>query len=134
MILGIPYTYNTDVFSLACMIYELCTNEYLFKPRKGSESSKNDEHLALFMESIGKFKKEFALSGKYSREYFNKNGQLIRIKDIEEYAISDILIREYDWGQKEASEFQDFLLPMLHYNPAKRISAREALKHPWLWS
>jgi len=48
VILGIDYEQNTDVFSLACMIYELLTNDYLFKPKKRTGTSKSDEHLALF--------------------------------------------------------------------------------------
>ncbi|KAL4466073.1 hypothetical protein ABPG74_004310 [Tetrahymena malaccensis] len=132
-ILGIDYQQNTDVFSFACMIYELITNDYLFKPKKRDDTTKNDEHLALFQESLGKFNKQFALSGTRSREFFNKSGQLIRIKEIQDYPISRILISEYDWDTKEALDIEDFLLPMLHYNPSKRIQAREALQSPWLW-
>lgn len=96
------YEQNTDVFSLACMIYELITNDYLFKPKKRSDTSKSEEHLALLQESLGRFKKEFALGGTRSREYFNKNGHLLHIKDIEDYPISKILIKEYEWDVEEA--------------------------------
>jgi len=58
----------------------------------------------------------------------------LRIKEIEDYPISKILIKEYDWDQQEAYEIEEFLLPMLNYNPKKRVQAREALEHPWLWS
>ncbi|EGR33940.1 protein kinase domain protein [Ichthyophthirius multifiliis] len=132
VILGIDYIQNTDVFSLACMIYELITNDYLFKPKKREGTSKSDEHLALMMECLGKFSKQFCLSGSKSREYFNKNGQLLRIKQLIDYPISEILIQEYNMDEQTAIDIEGFLLPMLNYNPKKRVSAKEALEHKWL--
>ncbi len=48
-------------------------------------------------------------------------------------------IREYlfeykpeDMNEAEADSFLSLVRQMLQYDPAKRISAREALKHPWL--
>jgi serine/threonine protein kinase len=32
----------------------------------------------------------------------------------------------------QARSMADFLLPMLHFDPDKRSTAAEALKHPWL--
>lgn len=48
--------------------------------------------------------------------------------------LREILIDEYDFDEKDALAIEDFLLPMLEYEPKKRISAKDALKHPWLWS
>jgi serine/threonine protein kinase len=43
------YFHNTDIWSLACMVYELITNEFLFKPHKEEgEYKKNDDQLRLF--------------------------------------------------------------------------------------
>ena len=55
-------------------MFELLTNNYLFKPKKGQGFGKSDDHLALMIESLGKMTKAFALSGNRSREFFNKNG------------------------------------------------------------
>jgi serine/threonine protein kinase len=33
---------NTDIWSLACIIFELLTNNYLFKPKKGEGFGKSD--------------------------------------------------------------------------------------------
>jgi len=49
------------------MVFEMLTGKFLFKPRDGSGYTKDDDHLALMMEMISKFSKNFALSGKYSR-------------------------------------------------------------------
>lgn len=45
-ILGMSYDTSTDIWSLACVVYELLTNEYLFKPRKGKGYKKSEDHLA----------------------------------------------------------------------------------------
>ena len=48
--------------------------------------------------------------------------------------INEILVDDFDFEEKESLAIEDFLLPMLEYDPKKRISAVEALRHPWLWS
>ena len=79
-ILNIDYGTNTDIWSLACLVFELLTNSFLFKPHKGEGYKKNEDHLNLMQEALGKIPKNFALSGKRSREFFNKNGVLLHIK------------------------------------------------------
>ena len=34
-ILGIPYNTTADIWSFACMIFEMLTGDFLFEPRKG---------------------------------------------------------------------------------------------------
>ena len=46
VILGIDYGTSADLWSFACMIFELITGDFLFEPRKGPCYSKNDDHLA----------------------------------------------------------------------------------------
>lgn len=67
VILGINYGPSADVWSFACMIFELITGDFLFEPRKGESYSKNDDHLAQIMELLGKMPRKIALSGRYSR-------------------------------------------------------------------
>jgi serine/threonine protein kinase len=95
------------------------------------------------IETLGKINKTFAMSGSRSREFFNKSGQLINIKvpynnskskDLRVMPIHEILMEDHDFSEKEALAIESFLMPMLEFDPKKRISAREALKHPWLWS
>ena len=132
VILGINYNETSDIWSLACMLFELATGDFLFEPRKGETFSKNDDHLAQIIEAVGKMPKNFALSGLNSYKYFDKNGKLLRIKKLIYYPIKVILVKKYNFKEKEAKAFSDFLMPMLEYYPDKRASARELLKHPWL--
>jgi len=134
VLLGIPYKENTDIWSLACCVFEMLTSNFLFKPKKSEKYSKTDDHLALMLEHLGKMPKNFALKGKYSKDYFNKNGQLYKIKDLKETTILDALMEDDLIPLEEAQKIEKFLLPMLEYDPEKRISARDALKNEWLWT
>lgn len=46
VLIGINYNTTTDMWSFACMIFELLTGDFLFEPRKGHHFSKNEDHLA----------------------------------------------------------------------------------------
>ena len=132
VLLGINYNESSDIWSLACMVFELATGDFLFEPRKGDTYSKNDDHLAQIIELVGKMPKNFALSGSNSMKYFNKNGKLKRIRKLQYYPLVKILTEKYNFKEKEAKALSDFIMPMLEYYPNKRITARELLRHPWL--
>ena len=51
--MGTDYDTSADLWSFACMIFELVTGDYLFDPKKGKSFKKNDDHLALISELIG---------------------------------------------------------------------------------
>ncbi len=132
VLLGINYNETSDIWSLACMVFELATGDFLFEPRKGETYSKNDDHLAQIIELLGKMPKKFALSGCDSLKYFDKKGKLRRIKKLVYYPLKTVLVEKYHFKEKEAQALADFLMPMLEYYPEKRASARELLRHPWL--
>ena len=132
VILGINYNETVDIWSLACIVFELATGEYLFNPIVGENFSKDDDHLAKFIQILGKMPKNFCLSGAYSHKYFDKYGNLKRKKDINPKTIKDILTKKYFFIEDEAKALNDFLLPMLEYYPSKRATAKQMLGHPWL--
>ena len=70
VLLGIEYNESSDIWSLACIVFELATGDFLFEPRKGETFSKNDDHLAQIIELVGKMPKNFALCGENSKKYF----------------------------------------------------------------
>lgn len=72
--MGLPYDEKVDMWSLGCMIFELITGDYLFKPKTRSDYSEDEDHLALMIETLGPIPKRLALNGKYSRDFFNKQG------------------------------------------------------------
>ena len=132
VLLGIEYNESSDIWSLACIVFELATGDFLFEPRKGDTFSKNDDHIAQIIEMVGKMPKNFAMSGENSKKYFNKWGKLRRIKKLNYFSLEKILTTKYNFKQKEAKALSDFLMPMLEYYPYKRATARQLLRHPWL--
>ena len=132
VLLGINYNETADIWSLACIVFELATGDYLFSPRKGETYSKNDDHIAKFIRMLGKMPKKFALSGDNSYKYFNRKGEMRRVHNIPRIPLKTVLIMKYHFKEKEAEALSDFLMPMLEYLPEKRASAKELLNHPWL--
>ena len=131
VILGINYNESSDIWSLACIVFELITGDFLFNPISSEDFCKNDSHLCKFMEICGKMPKNFVERGLYWKKYFDKDGKLKRIKDVRHFSLKNILVQKYHIKENEAQALVDFLMPMLEYYPEKRISARELLRHPW---
>mmetsp|Transcript_1941 Transcript_1941/g.4433 ORF Transcript_1941/g.4433 Transcript_1941/m.4433 type:complete len:571 (-) Transcript_1941:289-2001(-) len=134
VILGLPYDCSTDIWSLGCMVFELITGDYLFDPQedKYGKHSRDEDHLALMVELLGKMPKKMCQQGKRSRKFFNRKCDLRNIKKLDFWGLEDILIEKYSFSQEDAKEIAEFILPMLSLNPRERCSAAEALKNSWL--
>lgn len=63
------YDYTADLWSLACMIFELLTGDFIFDPVKVENVPKNENHLQQVVEIIKNFPKRFSLSGLKSSKY-----------------------------------------------------------------
>lgn len=72
VMLGIDYDTSADLWSFACMVFELITGNFLFDPRKAKDGSygKSDDHLAQMIELLGPMPKNFALSGNAFEKFF----------------------------------------------------------------
>jgi serine/threonine-protein kinase SRPK3 len=73
-----------------------------------------------------------AMGGKYSRDFFNKHGELRHIKRLRFWPLEKVLIDKYKFDERDAREMSEFLEPLLEFVPEKRATARQALMHPWL--
>ncbi|XP_033183640.1 SR splicing factor protein kinase isoform X2 [Bombus vancouverensis nearcticus] len=132
VLLGSGYDTSADIWSTACMAFELATGDYLFEPHSGNYYCRDEDHLAHIIELLGEIPRHIALSGKNSKMYFNKKGELKRITGLKPWGLYEVLTEKYDWSPREAREFEEFLTPMLAFDPSMRATAAECLKHPWL--
>lgn len=133
IIIGAEWNETADVWSASCMFFELLTGDFLFDPRSSKDWSRNEDHLALMIELIGSQPpKQWALSGKYSKDYFLNSGKLKHIKKLKYWSLPEVLVEKYKMAAPEAEEIADFLLPMLRWEPGRRQSAQEAMQHQWL--
>ena len=132
VVIGAGYSTSADIWSTACTIFELVTGEYLFDPHQGDGYSREEDLLAHHQELLGKFSKEFALSGKHSPKQFDEAGNMRNVPNLRFWNLVDVLVDKYGWESTVANEFADFLLPMLCPDPKHRSTAAERLAHPWL--
>merc|ERR1711939_430177 len=123
VILGAKWGASTDVWSMACMVFELITGDYLFDPQSGTKYGKDDDHIAQIIELLGTFPKSLCISGKWSQEIFNRKGELRNIHRLRHWALPDVLREKYHFSIEESKRISDFLLPMLELLPSERANA-----------
>ncbi|ETI43279.1 CMGC/DYRK protein kinase [Phytophthora nicotianae P10297] len=127
VILGLMYDTKIDLWSLGCVIAEMFTGEVLF--RNDSEQTLLARILATIgpipaslLAGRGELQHQLIDTGLFTVDHLG-NGVLaasLHVPPLEQAV------------HTKDNEFLDFLRALLQIDPARRLSAREALTHPWL--
>lgn len=124
---------RVDIWSVACVIFELLTAEYLFDPQgQGQLFTKDDDHMAQIIELLGDFPLESKTGGKYSRDLFDDKGVLRYIRTLKPWPLKRVMMEKYLYSEMDATELCAFLQPMLVPDPKQRKEAREMAGHSWM--
>ncbi|KAL8140812.1 hypothetical protein V2J09_006833 [Rumex salicifolius] len=132
VILGLGWSYPCDIWSVGCILVELCSGGALF------QTHDNLEHLAMMERVLGPLpqhmlKKVDRHAEKYVRrgrlDWPQKSSSRESIRAVMKLArLQNLVVQHVD---RSASDLIDLLQGLLRYDSCDRLSAREALKHPF---
>jgi serine/threonine-protein kinase SRPK3 len=121
---------KVDVWSIACIIFELATGDYLFDPPEDSRN-RDQDHIYQILELTNPFyDRRWAMGGRQSGKIFNPSGDPER--RLQYRTLQQLLEEKYHLETSEAKGMAEFLLPMLAFEPQNRANARDLADHPWL--
>ncbi|KAG6332466.1 hypothetical protein ID866_6622 [Astraeus odoratus] len=124
IILGLGWSYPCDAYSLGCILVEFYTGVALY------QTHDNLEHLAMMEMVMGKMPERFARAGARSKpEFFKEGARLDWPKPkASRQSKKDDVIQQTDHINRQ---FTDLVRRLLAFDPAQRITVREALTHPY---
>ncbi|KAL8142441.1 hypothetical protein V2J09_015473 [Rumex salicifolius] len=132
VILGLGWSYPCDMWSIGCILAELCSGEALF------QTHDNLEHLAMMERVLGPLPEHMLRKVDRHAEKYTKRGRL----NWPEGATSRDSIRAVqklprlqNWVMQSvdhsAGDLIDLLQGMLQYEASRRVTPHEALRHPF---
>uniref|UniRef100_A0A8C7UV76 Serine/threonine-protein kinase PRP4 homolog n=1 Tax=Oncorhynchus mykiss TaxID=8022 RepID=A0A8C7UV76_ONCMY len=144
IIIGKPYDYSIDMWSVGCTLYELYTGKILFP------GSSNNHMIKLAMDLKGKMPNKMIRKGLFKDQHFDQNLNFLyievdKVTEREKVTVMSTinptkdLLCDMVGGQRLPEEqrkkvliLKDLIDATLMLDPAKRISINQALQHPFI--
>ncbi|XP_072547237.1 pre-mRNA processing factor 4Bb [Salminus brasiliensis] len=144
IIIGKPYDYGIDMWSVGCTLYELYTGKILFP------GSSNNHMIKLAMDLKGKMPNKMIRKGLFKDQHFDQNLNFLyievdKVTEREKVTVMSTinptkdLLADMIGGQrlpeeqrKKVMQLKDLIDGTLMLDPAKRISINQALQHPFI--
>ncbi|KAJ7958608.1 Serine/threonine protein kinase [Quillaja saponaria] len=133
VILGLGWSYPCDLWSVGCILVELFSGGALF------QTHENLEHLAMMERVLGPLPVHMIRrANRGAEKYFRWGSQLNwpegavsreSIKAVRKLDRLKVLVSLY--VDSSRSSLIDLLLGLLKYDPAERLTAQQALDHPF---
>lgn len=138
IVLGSDFDYRIDIWSCACIFFELAVGDFLFYPESKNHHgvNKNIHQLILFTEMLGKIPEYLRRhqNSMNAKKYFSERGSW-RCKFTPNYQpLLEVLVNKHRIKPEYAKAFSSFLLRMLKYNYKERASAKELLEDKFITS
>ncbi|ONI33935.1 hypothetical protein PRUPE_1G454400 [Prunus persica] len=135
IILGLGWSYPCDLWSIGCILVELCAGNALF------QTHENLEHLAMMERVLGPLPQQMTRRANNDAEkYFGRGARLNwplgavsreSIRAVKKLDCLKDLISRHVGSSKASSSLTDLLYGLLKYDPSERLTARQALDHPF---
>uniref|UniRef100_A0A8C1R5T8 Serine/threonine-protein kinase PRP4 homolog n=1 Tax=Cyprinus carpio TaxID=7962 RepID=A0A8C1R5T8_CYPCA len=144
IVIGKPYDYGIDMWSVGCTLYELYTGKILFP------GSSNNHMLKLAMDLKGKMPNKMIRKGLFKDQHFDQNLNFLyievdKVTEREKVTVmstinptKDLLVdmiggqRLPEDQRKKVMQLKDLLDGTLMLDPAKRVTINQALQHPFI--
>ncbi|XP_057984921.1 serine/threonine-protein kinase AFC2 [Hevea brasiliensis] len=130
VILGLGWSFPCDIWSVGCILVELFFGEALF------QTHKNLEHLAMMERVLGPFPQRMLRRADRHAEKYVRRGRLKwldvassreSIKAVMKLPrLQNLVMQHVDHS---AGDIIDLLQALLRYDPSKRLTAHDALRH-----
>ncbi|GMS87038.1 hypothetical protein PENTCL1PPCAC_9213, partial [Pristionchus entomophagus] len=137
VLIGVDYGTSVDIWSIACVTYEMITESYLFAPKEGEEGrvgrlwsrgpnyTCEADHVALITKAVGLIPSGVYKSGTHWNNFFNENGELLHVGK----STFSLAEQRRKFGKKRfIAQIMDFLDAALVLDPRSRATAAQCLQ------
>ncbi|EGT30763.1 hypothetical protein CAEBREN_31645 [Caenorhabditis brenneri] len=126
-----------DLWSVGCVAYQMATQYVLFPCNHDGNVDERLDHLGKISAELGPIPAELytttRLNGRIFRKVFGKKKEFQRgMSETPSISVDNILDKSL-MTRREAESFCDFLNQLLKLDPKKRLTAKQALRHPFLF-